>query len=129
MKRASLGIINNQNPSASVDIDPQATVRTQSVQEPKNQNAFLPVIDLSECQNSTELNLHDKKEAEIYQMMAQTHPNRHIHLVDQKTEEQKKIEAEYKLKKTYDRISLPDVIKRRQKIGFSPHTKVQLSKA
>ena len=50
-------------------------------------------------------------------------------MVDQKTEEQKKMEAEYKLHKTYDRISLPNVIKRRQMLEVNPHTRVQLSKA
>ena len=39
------------------------------------------------------------------------------------------MEAEYKLHKTYDRISLPNVMKRRQNLEMNPHTKVQLSKA
>ena len=39
------------------------------------------------------------------------------------------MEAEHKLHKTYDRISLPDVARRRGMLGMSPHTRVQLSKA
>lgn len=40
--------------------------------------------------------MHEKKEAEIYHTI-QSNPYRGIHLVDQKTKEQKKMEAEYKL--------------------------------
>ena len=119
MKRGSMGLADNSQ--TTINIDVMATVRTHDDQ---NQNAFLPTIDLRNSKDSNELSMHEKKEAEIYQTIATSHPNRHIHLVDQKTEEQKKMEAEHKLHKTYDRISLPDVARRRGMLGVSPHTRV-----
>ena len=51
-------------------------------------------------------------------------PGRNIKLVDQKTTEQIEIEKEIELRKTYERLSLPMVIKSRQRIKMNPHTKV-----
>ena len=48
------------------------------------------------------------KEQEIYQTMSNM-PSRNIELVEQKTKEQKRLEKQFQLRQTYDRISLPQV--------------------
>ena len=72
------------------------------------------------------LSAHEQKEEEIYKTLAQM-PSRNIEFVAQKTEEQKRMEKEFKYRATYDRLSLPSVYKRRSIL--SPHAKVTLSNA
>ena len=84
MKRGSVGLLDAKNSAAKIDV--MATIRTQVDADTNNKSAFLPIIDLRMSKDSNELSMHDRKEAEIYQTIATSHPNRHIHLVDQKTD-------------------------------------------
>ena len=61
--------------------DPLATVRTEDNQRGKSN--LLPTLDnrTNETAAVRELSSHDKKEAEIYQTMANM-PSRRIHLVE-----------------------------------------------
>lgn len=107
-------------------MDPLATVRTE---EHREKSSILPTLEVKfDDEPASHLTQHERKEEEIYMTMAQM-PSRKIHLVEQKTDEQIKMEAEHRFRSTYDRLSLPRVEKRRQMIGLSPHAKVQLSKA
>ena len=83
---------------------------------------MFPSIDFTSITHDGE-SAHYKKEIEIYKTM-QTMPGRNINLVDQKTTEQIEIEKELELRKTYERLSLPMVIKSRHRIKMNPHTKV-----
>ena len=93
-------------------IDVHATVRTDDQDKKSGGTSFFPILVDSGENSSMGLSRHEKKEAEIYNTMASM-PNRNITMVDQKSDEQIKLEAEYKLHKAYNRLSLPRVEKRR----------------
>ena len=66
-----------------MNMDPLATVRTEQHNVPNTIN-LLPTLDLNK--DSKQLSQHERKEAEIYQTIANM-PNRRIHFMEQKTEE------------------------------------------
>ena len=74
------------------------------------------------------LSAKEQKEDQIYRTISEM-PGRKIHFVEQRNDEQRRMEKEFNLRKTYDRLSLPSVYKRRRFNELNPHTKVQLSKA
>ena len=111
MKRGS--VPPNQFTSGTIGIDALATVRTQDINEANAgiKSAYLPQINLRDSHDSDQLSEHEKKEAEVYEFIA-NNPNRNIVLLEQQPESVKQMAAEYRFKKTYERISLPFVTKK-----------------
>ena len=75
-----------------------------------------------------QLSAHDAKEKELIEEVI-ANPHRHIHIVEQTTDEQKRLEKKFLFEKTYNRLSLPSVDRMRMLKALNPHQKVQMSKA
>ena len=103
-----------------------------AVKKNSTQQNFLPALDFTNMGTSIpeipQISAHDAKEKEILQELY-SNPHRGIHLVEQKSAAQKKLEEKFSFEKTYNRLSLPSVDKMRMMKALNPHQNVQLSKA